>query len=138
MNTSATLSQTSETEWTLEKTGEVDTASATVTWEIEATPVATVAGQLVVNGQMTARNSGAGDATIGNIVANLQTRQGSKWVTRSSDVADATDGDAATTAQIYAAASSEGLGTFSENSASGPLLFMDASANTIFSLVVRS
>lgn len=31
---SATMSQTGDTEWTLEKTGEVDTANSTVTWSI--------------------------------------------------------------------------------------------------------
>ncbi len=135
VNASATLSQTGDTEWTLEKTGEVDEASATVTWEIEAFEEGSVAGQLVVHGQMTVQNTGAGDATIGNIVANLQTKQGSKWVTRTSDIADATSNDDATSAQIGVQGSSEGLTSFTENAASGSLLFMDASSNTVFSLV---
>ena len=34
----AALSQTSDTAWTLAKTGAADTASATVTWTVTATP----------------------------------------------------------------------------------------------------
>ena len=41
---------------------------------------------------------GSKGATVGNIVVNLQTKSGSNWTTRSSDVADATNGDAATSA----------------------------------------
>jgi hypothetical protein len=73
-NSSATMTQTSDTAWTLEKTGTIDANS--VTWEVTATEGATVAGRPVVNGQMTLTNSGAGGATIGNIVVNLQTRPG--------------------------------------------------------------
>jgi hypothetical protein len=134
-NASASLSQTSDTSWTLTKTGVVNTGSSTVTWTVTATQGATVAGHLVVNGFMTVTNSGGAGATIGNIVVNLQTKFGSSWVTRSSDVADATQGDAATTAHIDPHASSENLSTFTENAASGQLLFMDANTNTVFSLV---
>lgn len=84
---------------------------------------------------MTVTNFGNGPATIGNIVVNLQKRINNKWVTKSSNVADATNGDAATTANIHKAASSEGFASFTENSASGSLNFMDATNNTIFSLV---
>ncbi len=129
----ATVTLTSDTAWNLSKTGSV--SGNTVTWTITATEIATVPGQLVVQGQMTVTNSGSGAATIGNILVNLQTRQGNKWNTVSSDVADATNGDAATTAHIHAAASSENQSTFSENGASGHLEFMDATDNTVFSLV---
>ena len=129
----AGITQTSDTAWTLEKTGSV--SGSTVTWNITATEGATVAGRLVVSGQMTVTNSGSGPATIGNIVVNLQTRVGNTWKTASSDVADATSGDAATTANIFNQASSENLSSFSENSASGSLEFMDATNNTVFSLV---
>jgi len=84
---------------------------------------------------MTVTNSGTAGATIGNIVVNLQSRSGNKWITRSSDIADATSGDAATTAWISPHASSENLSMFTENPASGQLLFMDANSNTMFSLV---
>ena len=132
---SATLVQTGDTAWTLAKTGLVDAASGTVSWTITATEGQTVAGHLVVSGQMTVTNFGTGPATIGNIVVNLQKRVSNTWVTASSDVADATNGDAATTAKIYKQASSEGLSSFTENGASGSLEFMDATNNTVFSLV---
>ncbi len=134
-SSSAALTQTSNTSWTLAKTGAVDTSSKTVTWTITATKGTTVSGQLVVSGFMAVTNSGGLGATIGNIVVNLQTKSGSAWKSVSVDVADATNDDAATTAHIDAKASSENLATFTENAASGHLLFEDASTNTLFSLV---
>jgi hypothetical protein len=134
-NASATATQTSTTEWTLDKAGAVDPAARTVTWTITATDGATVAGQLVVHGQMTVSNFGAVGATIGNIVVNLQTKAGSSWRTRASDVANATDDDAATTARVVASATAENVGSFTETAASGPLRFMDATGNSAFALV---
>lgn len=64
-DSSAAMTQTSETEWTLEKTGELDIANNTVTWTITATEGQTVEGILVINGQMTVTNGGNGPATIG-------------------------------------------------------------------------
>ena len=135
VKSSVTLTQTSDTAWTLSKSGTQNTTNSTVTWTVTATEGATTHGQLVLNGTMTVENNGLAGATIGNIVANLQTKSGSQWVSRSSDIADATTGDAATTAHIVAAASSEGHATFTENAASGPLQFTDAHTNTLFSLV---
>jgi hypothetical protein len=132
-NASARATLTSDSQWTLTKTGSV--SGSTVTWNISATKTATVSGQLVLQGQMTVTNSGSGPATIGNIVVNLQKRVSNKWVSASADVADATSGDAATTANIFKQASSENLSSFTENSASGSLEFMDATNNTVFSLV---
>lgn len=132
-SSSATVTLTSDAQWSLTKTGSL--SGNTVTWTITATKTATVSGQLVVQGQMTVSNSGSGPATIGNIVANLQTRVNNTWKTAASDVADATNGDDATTAKIHSAASSEGKGSFSESTASGKLEFMDATSNTVFSLV---
>lgn len=132
----ATLTQTSDTAWTLAKTGAVDSAHSTVTWTITATQGATLGGHLVATGFIAVTNIGTGGATIGNIVVNLQTKvHGSGWVTQSSDIADATHGDAATTAHVVAHASSENLTTFTENAASGHLSFMDKKTNTAFSLV---
>lgn len=131
----ASISQTAATSWSLTKTGSVDTSSQTITWQVTATQGSTVGGQLHLTGTLNVTNTGSGPATIGNILANLQTRSGSSWVTRSSDVNDATSGDAATTAHIYSQASSEGRSAFSENAASGPLQFTDAHTNTLFSLV---
>jgi hypothetical protein len=133
-NASATISQTSNTAWKLEKTGTLDSASSTVTWTITATQQATVSGKLFVTGFVAMTNSGAVGATVGNIVVNLQTKSGSDWETQSSDIADATNGDGATTAQIDPHASSEGQDSFTENAASGTLEFMDANSNTAFSL----
>ena len=129
------LTQTSATEWTVAKVGSVNATSSTVTWTITATEDATVEGLLVLAGQLTVTNSGSGGATIGNVVVNLQTKSGSKWVTQSSNVADATNGDAATTANIFKQASSEKKSSFTEDAASGELQFMDAGTNTLFSLV---
>lgn len=108
-----TLTQTSDSAWTLDKSGSL--SGNTVTWNISATETATVPGQLVLSGQMTVVNSGSGLATIGNIVVNLQQQVNRKWVTVSSNIADVTQGDDATTATIHKAASSEGKSSFSEN-----------------------
>ncbi len=118
-NASGALSQASDTAWTLEKTGARN--GSTVTWTITVTQGNTVSGHLFVNGFVTVLNTGSKGATIGNIVVNLQTKSGSSWVTQSSDIADATHGDAATTAHIDSHASSENLGSFTENAASGQL-----------------
>jgi hypothetical protein len=126
---------TSDTAWSLAKTGSVNTSNHTVTWNITATKGQTTAGQLIVDGYMAVTNTGSAGATIGNIVVNLQTRSGNNWVTASSDVADATQDDAATSALIDSHASSENRSSFSENGASGQLKFMDANTNTIFALV---
>lgn len=133
---STRVSLTTDSEWSLSKTGSL--SGNTVTWNITATKTATTSGHLVLQGQMTVTNTGNGPATIGNIVVNLQKRVSNKWVTASSNIANATQGGAATTANIHKAASSEGKATFSENSASGSLEFMDASNNTLFSLVPQA
>ncbi len=134
-NAGATLTQASDTSWTLSKTGTMDSATSSVVWTIKATQGATVGGRLVANGFIGVSNFGTGAATVGNIVVNLQTLSGSRWVTRSSDIADATHGDAATSAHVVAYASSEGLTLFTENAASGRLSFTDKKTNTVFSLV---
>jgi hypothetical protein len=126
------VSLTTDADWSLSKTGSL--SGNTVTWNITATKTATTSGHLLIQGQMTVANTGNGPATIGNIVVNLQKRSGNTWVTASSDVANATQGDAATTAKLHAAASSENKSSFTENAASGSLNFMDATNNTVFSL----
>ena len=85
----------------------------------------------MITGALTLTNKSAGPATIGNVVVNLQTRVNKQWVTVSSDIADATQGDAATAAVLHAQASSEGLAAFSENGASGALAFTDATSGYI-------
>ena len=131
----SSLLQTSDTAWTLTKTSAVDTGAKTVTWTINASKGVTTGGKLTVDGYLDVFNIGTGPATLGNIVVNLQARQGNHWVTLASDVADATQGDAATTAHVVAADTTEGQGTFSESTASGALSFMDRRFNTMFSLV---
>ena len=125
---------TSDSAWTLAKTGAVNTTTKQVTWTITATKVSTVSGHLFVDGFMSVTNSGARGATIGNIVVNLQGRSGNTWVSRSVDIADATHDDAATHAFIDSHASSEGKSSFTENGGSGELLFMDANTNSVFAL----
>ncbi|CAN5238292.1 hypothetical protein BH11MYX1_BH11MYX1_17100 [soil metagenome] len=131
----SSLLQTGDTAWTLTKTATVDSTAKTVTWNIAATKNAVTGGRLVVDGFLDVINLGTGPATLGNIVVNLQAKQGSHWVTVSSDVADATQGDNATTAHVVGEDTIEGQDTFSENAASGPLSFLDRRYNTIFSLV---
>src|SRR5262249_25392565 len=107
VSSNAAIAQSSNTQWSLAKTGAINASNSTVGWQITATQGQTVAGWLMINGMIAVTNSGLGGGTIGNIVVNLQTRSGNQWVTRSSVIADATHDDAATAALISASASSE-------------------------------
>lgn len=129
----ATLTHTSNTNWTLDKVGSLGTS--TVSWQATATQGATTSGLLIFNGIFRVENKGTGGATIGNIVVNLQKKVGSSWVTISSDIADGTQDDNATTANIAAKSCSDHASTITENSASGSLLFTDATTNSAFALV---
>lgn len=125
------------TEWSLTKTADqtsFPTGSGTVTWTVTVTKGATSPSTLTYGGYLRIWNTGTANASVGNIVANLQRKSGKTWKTVSSDIANATLGDAATTAKVVAGASAEGLSSFSENAASGSLEFTDANNNTIFSL----
>jgi hypothetical protein len=133
----------------------VNTGSS-VTWTIQATkndggpaPDSTfcVDGTLVIN------NAGAAPATVGNIVVNAQkqfTIAGKKrWVAASVDIADKTNRDLATKANVVAAATAEdagwnaavntpatytvsgAVGTFKENAASGSIEFADGAWNDV-------
>jgi hypothetical protein len=141
-NSDVVLCHENNTEWTLTKTANPIAADGTVTWTVTATKGETGANFLTADGFVTVYNSGTADATIGNIVVNLQRfknlgtakKPNWSWVTVSSDVADATLGDAATTALICSGASSEGKSSFSENAASGKLEFTDADSNTIWAI----
>jgi hypothetical protein len=132
---SAKLTQTSSTAWTLEKVG--SQSGASITWQATATKGTTQSGLLIVNGFFKLENKGKGDATIGNIVVNLQTKNHwwQPWVTRSSVIADATDDDAATSAVVDSDRCNDNTTTFHENAASGHLLFTDAKTNSAFALV---
>lgn len=125
------------TDWSLTKTADQAAfpgGSGTVTWTVSVTKGATSDKQLTFGGYLRIWNTGTANATVGNIVANLQRKSGKTWKTVSSDIANAALGDAATTAKVVAGASSEGLTSFTENAASGALEFTDANNNTVFSL----
>jgi hypothetical protein len=127
----------------------------TVTWTVTATKGTVSGDQLLVSGYLTVKNGGSADATIGNIVVNLQksknigTPSKPKWIwaSASATVADATSGSAATSAYIVAAASQENpaysggaytaagaRGTFTENAAAGPLQLLDLNANDLWAI----
>src|SRR5438093_1719270 len=160
-NSDAKYCYTHNNTWTLAKeiTGNtVENGVGTVTWTVTATKDSSGAPTFTVQGGLTVTNTGTAPATIGNIVVNLQKpnspKKGSNasYVSVAADVADATNGDGATSAKIVAAGSQENpatnaawgtnnytvtgaQGTFVETSGSGPLSFTDASNNTVFSLV---
>ncbi len=147
-----------QTPWGLTKS--VDGITGTpgdqnVTWTVTATKGATTGAQLLVSGYVTVSNSGSADATIGNIVVNLQQRKNVgtssrprwTWTSLAANVADATNGDAATSANIVARASLEipaysggnyvgtgARGTFTENAASGSLQLLDLEANDFWAI----
>ena len=129
----ATITNTSNTAWKLQKLGSL--GLSTVIWQVTATEGVTTPGLLIFNGLFRVENKGYLGATIGNIVVNLQQRVGNRWVSVSSDVADATQDDGATTANVAARATADNVSTFTENSASGTLLFTDAITNGAFALV---
>lgn len=135
LESNANVLSTGDTAWTLTKTASVDTAQKTVTWNIRSVKGSTTNGRLVADGYLDVFNLGTAPATLGNIVVNIQARQGNQWVTVSSDVADATSGDAATSAHVVGDNTVEHQSLFTENSASGPLSFTDRRFNTMFSLV---
>ena len=121
------------TEWSLTKTlAAQDAGSASFT--VTAEKVSVSHAMITLSGSLTVLNSGTAKAYVGGIVVNLQRKNGKNWYTASSDIADATKGDAATTAHICAGASSEGKNSFTETTASGALEFTDANSNTLFSI----
>ncbi|MDR4464181.1 MAG: hypothetical protein MRJ66_07940 [Nitrospira sp.] len=138
-----------QNEWTLTKTNDAvsqPVASDTlVTWTVTATKTTSEVNEICAVGYVSVTNGGSAPATIGNIVVNLQRKNGPKWVSASVDVANATNGDAATSVNIVANASQElspgptyvisgAKGTFTENSASGLIEFTDADNNTIWAI----
>jgi hypothetical protein len=147
------------TAWTLKKEGTftpAGTGVGSVLWTVTATRGATSDNFIEVNGVITIENTGSADATIGNIVVNLQKRAvygQPTWVSAAADMADATVGNAATKANIAAAASQEdpaanaavgannytkpggGLGVFVKTAGSGTVEFTDINNNTAYALV---
>jgi hypothetical protein len=157
-NCNSELCNANDTAWSLSKTPAAQSItlpddSPTISWTVTATRGNTSNTVLSVFGVVTVTNTGTANASLGNIVINLQKKvvNTSNWVSVAADVADATSGDAATTGRIVAAASAENpvtnaafgaanytvsgaQGTFVETAGSGSLEFTDASSNTIFSL----
>lgn len=135
---SAQAIQYNNTEWSLSKVANAASISSggSIIWTVNVTKGATSPNRLVCNGFFTVFNSGSAPATIGNITVNLQRKlgKGNSWTTVASDIANATSGDAAVSANICGTASSEGKSAFSENAGSGSLEFYSADDNTIFSL----
>lgn len=136
-----------QNEWTLTKTNDAvnqPVASDTlVTWTVTATKTTSEVKEICAVGYVSVTNGGSAPATIGNIVVNLQRKSGPKWISASVDVANAANGDAATSANIVANASQEfspsptyvvsgAKGTFTENAASGAIEFTDANNNTVW------
>ncbi len=167
VNCNNALCNANDTTWTLAKTPDSQslTGDGTITWTVTATKGATTDNFITVNGFITVKNTGTADATIGNIVVNLQkprlpgpTPPGHPcrnvpWVSAAANVATANSSDAATSANIVAAASTEVVacnalqgpsnyavsgaqGTFTETAGSGTLEFKLGNGNntTAFSL----
>lgn len=125
------------TDWTLEKTGSFNPSNNTITWTVTVTKLHIPATPqlLIANGLVQITNDGKKAAKIGNIVVDLQRKVNGKWVSYSSDVADATQGNAATHAVVCPGASCLGNTEFSENAFSGNLNFTDSMGNSIFDMM---
>jgi len=130
VNCADVLCNANNTAWILAKTPDSQsvTGNSTITWTVTTTKGATTDNFISVNGFITVKNTGTADATIGNIVVNLQKpRTGGNtgacrnvpWVSAAADVATAFSGDAATSANIVAAASQENQTC--NNAQSGPV-----------------
>ncbi|HXJ37259.1 MAG TPA: hypothetical protein VMS22_24785, partial [Candidatus Eisenbacteria bacterium] len=147
---SSTVAQSSAATWALSKVGAISPTND-VTWNITATQSSTGDKKLVVTGKVTIRNNGLKSAPIGNMVVTLQHKPANQWVTLSSDIANATSGDAAVSAKIVKWTNnnddSDGLDdddiepgdsfnvtTMDENSASGPLTFTNSTTGAPINL----
>lgn len=130
----------------------------TVTFDVSASK-ASRKTTFTVYGAVIVKNTGAGNATIGNIIVNLQRQNTIKtkgklvpWVSIAADMANGTSGESATKANFVASGTSEDLtanntlgsgnyavsgstGTFRKTAGSGTVKFTDGSNNTVKSLV---
>lgn len=77
-------------------------------------------------------NKGKKPARIGNIVVNLQEWKDGRWVTFSSDIADATKGSSASHAFVCPESNSEWATEFFTNQFSGQVTVSDKNNNSIF------
>jgi hypothetical protein len=149
----ATLCHSNNTSWSIGKTGQL--ANGVATWTVNVTKGATTSNSLGVYGYVDVTNTGNAPATIGNIIVNLQKQvtvgRKTYWISAAANVANATAGDAATSAKFVKSATQEDAalnasngpvnysasgqqGTFSEGAGSGSLEFTDANNSTVFSI----
>jgi len=133
-NSGASVCRYNVTDWSLDVSGN-QTGEGMIDWTVAATRGATGSDRLRVTGFIAVTNGGAAPATIGNIMINLQRKQGANWISSASNVSDSFAGDASTFGRCCSQASSEGRSFFSENAGSGSLEFIDVDNNTIFSMV---
>jgi hypothetical protein len=128
----------------LTKTGAVDPAHATITWQLAATPTGGGTRTITVTGRVFVRNPGTAGTTIGNVVVRLD-RKEANWSPVAYDVANASQGDAATTALVVDPTDDQAdddddedlpmkVDRISETAASGALTFTQG-ASTPLSLV---
>jgi hypothetical protein len=160
INSQAALCHANDTAWSITKTADASTVTigGQASWTVTATKGNTGHNYITVNGFMGVKNGGSADATIGNIVVNLQKRVLVKgkyyWISAAADVATAFSGDAALSANIVANATQEDpklnlsngvgnytssgtkgvQGTFTEGLGSGSLSFFDVDNNDIWAI----
>lgn len=151
LNSDMVLGHANDTDWTLAKDTALPDISniGTATWEVTATKGATTHNILSVNGYMEVKNTGGAPATIGNIVVNLQKQVTVKgkttWISAAANMADATSGIGAPSANIAAAGSQEATGpnyvvssvkgTFIKTPGSGTIEFTNANNDTIWAII---
>ena len=122
------LAQYTNTAWSLQKTGSftpgAEAGTGTVNWTVNYTQGATTRTLLAL-GYVEFANFDTVPAHITSFVVNLQVG----GVTVTSNVATSALGDAATTATVDANASTEGLGSFSENAGSGSISLINGNTD---------
>lgn len=114
------ISFSGNTAWSLTKVPLITAATGVVDWTLTVNRETTASSLLTFEGEFSIVNKGEGDASIGNIVSNLQrrSRRSEDWKTISSNIANSFRGSAATSTQVTSEASSEGVTNFQENTAS--------------------
>lgn len=120
--------------WTLQKTGTFVPGSpagtGTVNWTVTVTRGATTTN-LVAAGYIDLANGTNAAVPIESFVVNLQKPVSGDYATVSSDIANSTSGDAATTATVDPSVTYEFIDTWTENAASGSLSLTDSSNNPV-------
>ena len=132
------ISYAGDTTWTLTKVPVITPATGVVDWTLTVNRETTASSLLTFEGKFSVSNKGDGDASIGNIVSNLQRRSSryEDWKTISSNIANSSKGSAATSTQVTTESNSEGLTDFQENAASVSIDVAIA-GNSVFSTSAR-